>query len=377
MTVQTISLTEYKDATLAKDDYVAKKEHIAELRSNVQTLVSNEDTHYASRGTDVHGVVTADASGFAPSSLITDLANLEKEINALSNSVNKGMFPIYGIAIWNGEEKDLPDDWVVCDGTHGTPDMRDRFAITACTEGTYKVGARGGSASVNISTAMRNHTHNFENIAHTCWSDTGNGPYHRYKTNVWADRADNDWNNQPYATWDATDYAGSASSWGAVANISIMNPYKSKHYIMRVKSSDQELVVPKKFTITVTQPTNGKITVVPPVTGPVEDGTRLSISIAATTPGYVINSLYVGGKEVSANYTLYVHADTTISGTISGIPYQVRTFTNAGVTYFTVPAGVTVMYVTAVGGGGGGAGSSSTGITSESSSGEGSGGEGS
>lgn len=39
--------------------------------------------------------------------------------------------PINGIIPFHGDVVDVPDNWWVCDGTHGTPDLRDRFVLGA------------------------------------------------------------------------------------------------------------------------------------------------------------------------------------------------------------------------------------------------------
>lgn len=58
------------------------------------------------------------------------------------------------ISLWSGSIGSIPTGWYLCDGTNGTPDLRDRFIVGAGT--TYAVTATGGSAdSVVVS---HNHT---------------------------------------------------------------------------------------------------------------------------------------------------------------------------------------------------------------------------
>jgi microcystin-dependent protein len=68
----------------------------------------------------------------------------------------------------------LPDGWVECDGTSGTPDLRDRFVVGA--GGSYTVGASGGSNtwSQNYNLTIASHTLTTAELpahAHT-WSDS-------------------------------------------------------------------------------------------------------------------------------------------------------------------------------------------------------------
>lgn len=56
-----------------------------------------------------------------------------------------GQFPLGSIAIWSGSTGSIPTGWQLCNGTNGTPDLRDRFVVGAGT--TYAVGATGGSTT--------------------------------------------------------------------------------------------------------------------------------------------------------------------------------------------------------------------------------------
>jgi hypothetical protein len=49
------------------------------------------------------------------------------------------------IISWSGAVGAIPYGFALCDGTNGTPDLRDRFIVGA--GGAYAVGATGGSAS--------------------------------------------------------------------------------------------------------------------------------------------------------------------------------------------------------------------------------------
>ena len=57
------------------------------------------------------------------------------------------------IIIWSGSLGSIPAGWVLCNGSNGTPDLRDRFVIAAGS--TYAVGATGGTADAIVVT----HTH--------------------------------------------------------------------------------------------------------------------------------------------------------------------------------------------------------------------------
>jgi hypothetical protein len=57
------------------------------------------------------------------------------------------------ILLWSGAIGSIPSDYYLCDGTNGTPDLRDRFIIGAGN--TYSVSQTGGSADAIVVS----HTH--------------------------------------------------------------------------------------------------------------------------------------------------------------------------------------------------------------------------
>lgn len=69
--------------------------------------------------------------------------------------------PVNGIVVWNGNQGNKPGGFAVCNGSNGTPDMRDRFVYVANEDGD--IDAAGGSEShshTNSSTQTGgSHTH--------------------------------------------------------------------------------------------------------------------------------------------------------------------------------------------------------------------------
>lgn len=61
--------------------------------------------------------------------------------NALAGSRTLAGVPIGGVIIWPGPT--IPEGWAICDGTGGTPDLRDRFVLAAGT--TYSLWDTGGA----------------------------------------------------------------------------------------------------------------------------------------------------------------------------------------------------------------------------------------
>jgi len=84
--------------------------------------------------------------------------------NAASDGVNTaGNFDAIAagiITMWSGSIGAIPSGWFLCDGTNGTPDLRDRFIVGAGS--TYAVNATGGAATVTLTQAETPaHTHGY------------------------------------------------------------------------------------------------------------------------------------------------------------------------------------------------------------------------
>lgn len=69
--------------------------------------------------------------------------------------------PSGGIIMWSGSIASIPSGWYLCNGSNGTPDLRNRFVVGAGS--TYAVDATGGSADA-IAVA---HTHTYSGTTNT------------------------------------------------------------------------------------------------------------------------------------------------------------------------------------------------------------------
>ena len=82
---------------------------------------------------------------------------LNTNFNAL-DSILRRLAPVGFIGLWSGTVATIPAGWALCDGTNGTPDLRDRFVAGA--GGAYTPGDTGGADSVTLTTAqMPAHSH--------------------------------------------------------------------------------------------------------------------------------------------------------------------------------------------------------------------------
>ena len=54
-----------------------------------------------------------------------------KELRASLEAASLYLVPRGGVILWHGSSDAIPKGWAICDGTQGTPDMRDRFVVGA------------------------------------------------------------------------------------------------------------------------------------------------------------------------------------------------------------------------------------------------------
>lgn len=81
-------------------------------------------------------------------SIDRNTGNLREEIETLRRTMFKrGM-----ILDWYGAPETVPEGWHICDGTYGTPDLRDKFVLGA--GGKYPLNGSGGVASFKLTVDM-------------------------------------------------------------------------------------------------------------------------------------------------------------------------------------------------------------------------------
>lgn len=153
---------------------------------------------------------------------------------------------------WFGAAIDCPDGWSICDGTGGTPDMRDRFVVGAGS--SYAVGNTGGSATASGSTAAAGgHDHGAATGGHVLTEDEM--PSHVHTGANFTGSVKDNGEVGPYIeTANAESYAASAPSFAfsaaggdeahahtitaegnhthSLAAVPTLPPYKALYFIM-------------------------------------------------------------------------------------------------------------------------------------------------
>jgi len=143
---------------------------------------------------------------------------------AVGTTIPSGM-----ISLWYGSIGSIPSGWYLCDGSNGTPDLRDRFVVGAGS--TYSVAATGGSSTHTLTTAeMPSHTHNatvtdpghFHTISTTnTLGGSGTSP------NVVGGGSTINTNSKTTGITVSNDTVGSSTAFN------ILNPYYALAYVMK------------------------------------------------------------------------------------------------------------------------------------------------
>lgn len=142
------------------------------------------------------------------------------------------------ILLWSGSIAAIPSGWVLCNGSSGTPDLRNRFVVGAGS--TYAVGATGGSADA----VVVSHSHTATSSSTSTVSDPG---HTHVLSNVW--QYGNGWTpagggsyfdqNDPTTNSSTTGISVSTSTSTSVASTGVsgtnanLPPYYALAYIMK------------------------------------------------------------------------------------------------------------------------------------------------
>ena len=161
--------------------------------------------------------------------------------------------PVGGIIMWSGLIANIPSNYALCNGSNGTPDLRDKFIIGAGT--TYDPSDTGGAATVTLLEAnLPAHTHTWTGTTSSAGGHThivnDPGHAHSYRSNAvsggiaagtggWDANIDNTTaTNYTGISLTAVaghthDLTGTNASTGSGTAVDILPPYMALAFIMR------------------------------------------------------------------------------------------------------------------------------------------------
>ncbi len=128
--------------------------------------------------------------------------------------------PIGSIVIWSGTVASIPTGWQLCDGTNGTPDLRDRFVV----------GARQDSGGVSMTSVSGSLTKIGGEAKHTLTIDEMPAHTHSYTQAVSGSGWGGDKGSQSTGSRVST-----TSSTGGGQPHNILPPYYALCFIMKMQ----------------------------------------------------------------------------------------------------------------------------------------------
>jgi microcystin-dependent protein len=148
--------------------------------------------------------------------------------SAVGTTIPAGM-----ISLWYGSIGSVPTGWYLCDGTNGTPDLRDRFVMGAGS--TYAVGSTGGSSTRTLTTTeMPSHSHSA-----TFVGDALAPHSHTYTSPIGPFGTVSSGGTGPSTASTSSVSGGTPSgtvtigTTGSGSSFSILNPYYALAYVMK------------------------------------------------------------------------------------------------------------------------------------------------
>ena len=209
------------------------KEATIEIEGNIKSQIKNEITEYTDDVIKEKSKVfittndSINADKLQNQQICNDpycVVGIQKNGKIFSNIIfTKGM-----IIAWFGQISQIPENWAICDGTQGTPDLRNRFILG--NENDENIGKTGGENNIIINKS------NLPKIGKGYFSsDSHNGNYH-HKSNGFI---------KEVSAYSVGVKNGGGDDWGSnliidledgmnSSPIDIMNPYYYLFYIMKL-----------------------------------------------------------------------------------------------------------------------------------------------
>jgi len=161
--------------------------------------------------------------------IINASAQQIQELNDSDSLIGNGTIPVGGIIMWSGTIAAIPSGWALCNGSNGTPDLRNTFVIGAHSDSSGAKTTVTGSATQSggdKDAVLIAHKHDIEVL-----TDAGGGsPNGTVDQNPTAGRATQQSPNSISLT--GIDASGSASTTQTGTNANLP-PYFALAYIMR------------------------------------------------------------------------------------------------------------------------------------------------
>ena len=153
----------WTDTEIQAKETLVRKIHIDEVRSNVDELDTALDAHVIDTNYAAHPIVTAEHNGLMTTDLYdTVVARDADTVDGYHADDLLSTMPIGAIIAWPNEV--IPLGFQLCDGTNGTPDLRDKFIFGAGP--SHAVHTTGGEAT-HVLTEAETASHRHVGLTYT------------------------------------------------------------------------------------------------------------------------------------------------------------------------------------------------------------------
>lgn len=192
-------------------------------------------THPMSAGTSSTGSTSSDSGG------ATSTAGgepLNKRVNIITNTA--GGLQTRVIGLFRGDAATLPATLTRCDGSSGTPDMRDWFARD---RGSDSINSTGGTATHSHTAAS--HTHTFSSHTHT--TSVGTSTTTSFYKPTYGDLGNSPTTDHTHSSGDTGSATPSVSSTsiGVTSADSHVPPYEDVHFARVDGVSTEPIDIPQ------------------------------------------------------------------------------------------------------------------------------------
>lgn len=154
--------------------------------------ISGSGELYISESATISGSLTVNT--IADASSASNYNFLVQQNNSVVKQVNAAPIPQGGIIMWSGTITNIPSGWALCNGSNGTPDLRNKFVVGAHSDlsGEAKTNIQGGQYTKTggdishdhgqdtndhtlTSAQIPSHTHNYKDSYYIEYNDPGVG----------------------------------------------------------------------------------------------------------------------------------------------------------------------------------------------------------
>jgi len=187
-------------------------------------------------GTDADSFVVGGAFTCTGAAVFSSTVALGASATATTQSANDNstkvattayvaaVIPSGVIVIWSGSAGAIPSGWNLCNGSNGTPDLRDRFVVGAGS--TYAVGNTGGTKDAIVVS----HSHSISDSGH---SHDVRIPSRAVGNNATALYSTSDGSTKSTVTSDSANTGISINSTGDSGTNANLPPYYALCYIQK------------------------------------------------------------------------------------------------------------------------------------------------